>query len=165
MGYYHHLPSFNYIFIRILIITTIYTIDHMARLVDGKKHFYLKNEIWRKTPVIYRCQSGRSDTGVNELKSGQTLDYSFETYFLEPALYFCHFYFERKDRVLDVYAVDMEDGCSLDRFRDRCINHHIEWVIREDGFYSHCVYFRNDEYCSKPPPTPEPTPLRKWYNW
>ncbi|KAK9675682.1 hypothetical protein RND81_11G023300 [Saponaria officinalis] len=166
----HHLPSFNYIFVTILIITTICTIDHMARQVDGKRrHFYLKNEIWRNPPVVYRCQSGIQDSGIKELKSGQTLDYSFEDYLFLETLYFCHFYFQRKDRIFDVLTDKMEFKCILsqrpeDLYWVKCFNYHVEWVIREDGFYSRCVYFINDR-CSSPPDTPSPSPLVKRHSW
>ncbi|KAK9675674.1 hypothetical protein RND81_11G022500 [Saponaria officinalis] len=168
MGY-HQLPSINYIFITTLIITIISTINHITRPVYGKQHFYLKNEIWRNPPVKYRCQSGRDDTGVHELKPGQTLDYRF-TDILSSALYFCHFYFEQKDKVFDVYTRKLENRCrALGRFKgywyDQCYNYHMEWVIRKDGFHGRCVYYKSN-YCWSPkiPAAPKSVPL-VFYRW
>ncbi|KAK9675679.1 hypothetical protein RND81_11G023000 [Saponaria officinalis] len=165
----HQLPSFNYIFITTLIITVISTIDHMTRPVYGKQHFYLKNEIWRNPPVKYRCQSGRDDTGLHELKSGQLLDYKFTDLFF-TRLYFCHFYFGRKDKVFDVYTFKMENQCralgGMSRYYEHCYNSHIEWVIREDGFHGRCVYYKLAG-CGSPPPGVEAPTTQSlvFYSW
>ncbi|KAK9675673.1 hypothetical protein RND81_11G022400 [Saponaria officinalis] len=163
---YHHLKPFNYIFITTLIIT--------ITQIHGDLHFYLKNEMRRNPPVTYRCQSGSSDTGLQELNPGQTLDYKFENDFYSiRTLYFCHFYFKRKDKVFDVYKRSMAEDCALARSNiygpwDYCFRDHVEWVIRKDGFYKHCVFFYNDylaDVCYSPPTAPQSSPLQKVYSW
>ncbi|KAK9675672.1 hypothetical protein RND81_11G022300 [Saponaria officinalis] len=166
---YHHSKPFNYIFITTLLI--IITITQ----VYGDFHFYLKNEIWRHSPVTYRCQSGSSDTGIRKLNPGQTLDYKFKMdFFSIETLYFCHFYFKRKDKVFDVYKSSIEKECAIARRRiygpslGDCFSYHVEWVIRKDGFYKHCVFFKNNDFfdsCVLPPMPPKSSPLQKVYSW
>ncbi|KAK9669238.1 hypothetical protein RND81_13G118200 [Saponaria officinalis] len=123
---------------------TLITMMVMVRPIEGKRHFYIRNEVGK--PVIFRCQSGEEDLGYRILEPGKIFDHGFTSLKFGHLLYFCHFYMEHKDIRFDVYSNSVGGGCDPGkRFPDlphpQCYNGHTEWVVREDGFYKHCVYY------------------------
>lgn len=88
--------------------------------------------------LLLRCQSKDDDLGYHVLHNSETYDWGFKPNIIfRSTLFFCHFYWDGKDRVFDVYK-DSTMG-----FRGDCINPFGDptcyWKVSPDGFY-----FSND---------------------
>lgn len=89
-------------------------------------------EIINKLPddlrlLDFRCQSKNSDLGMHTLAQDQTYSWQFTAG--PTTLWFCHFYWNQKDVVFNVY--DHVYQCfSNDAATDDCY-----YQVRGDGFY------------------------------
>ncbi|KAK9684710.1 hypothetical protein RND81_10G227100 [Saponaria officinalis] len=123
--------------------------------------FRITNGIGRWPVVTYRCQTGEKDFGYKELKPGESIDFEFPSSAFKRTLYFCHFYFDGKDKLFDVYS-DHADyySCNLGF---PCFSGFHEWIIKEDGFYRHCVFPKPPYFwCHWFPTPPEISTLTTW---
>ena len=80
-------------------------------------------------PLRFRCQSKDDDLGEHTLNTGQEFNWKFSPNILGTTLFFCHFYWNSKDRSFAVYDDRLRDLCS-DSFKSQCY-----WVAKPDGFY------------------------------
>ena len=79
-------------------------------------------------PLQCRCQSKDDDFGLHTISNGQEFSWKFSPNLIQSTLYFCHFYWNSKDKSFVVY--------------DKNIGHHygdkknnFYWEVKPDGFY------------------------------
>ncbi|KAL9232739.1 hypothetical protein vseg_007811 [Gypsophila vaccaria] len=166
--------SKNVLFSTLLSTVILLVILSMITEVKGDDyHFHIRNDIGRWPVVTYRCQSGDEDLGYKQLRPGEDFHYKFKPGWLwSRTLYFCHFYFDGKNKMFDVWReeVDAPYCRRLDNKLDwhqNCYRGQLEWVIRDDGFYKHCIFVpRNDHRCKgNHGPQPDPCKLEKVHGW
>ncbi|KAJ9555629.1 hypothetical protein OSB04_010243 [Centaurea solstitialis] len=82
----------------------------------------------------FRCQSKDDDLGNVVRNAGEDYDIKFCLNVWKSTLYFCHFYWEGKQQVFDVFSHGaLSDKICFGRvhgFKNDCY-----WSVREDGFY------------------------------
>ncbi|KAL9243236.1 hypothetical protein vseg_017148 [Gypsophila vaccaria] len=161
--------NFKKSMLKAMTLTTI-MVAVIVSPIEGKRHFYIRNEA--NEPVILRCQSGNEDLGYRTLGPGLTFDYGFTSLRFGHLLYFCHFYMGHMDQIFDVYSNSVSGGCEP--FKNypelphpQCFNGHAEWVIKDDGFYKHCVFYGiKDTICQESETTfLPPTNRTKLHEW
>ncbi|KAK9664518.1 hypothetical protein RND81_14G047900 [Saponaria officinalis] len=156
-----------------LIMLTIATMFVMAKLSLGYEYFYITSAVVGKhSPVKFRCQSGDEDTGELVLHEGSTYEHRFDGMW-SNTLYFCHFYLDNKDKVFDVWVYKPDkEGCWIWKTNpwylpdERIHNGQVEWVIKDDGFYKHCVYKKRElDNEGRMKKLPLDTMIVKKYDW
>ncbi|XP_009769560.1 S-protein homolog 5-like [Nicotiana tabacum] len=82
--------------------------------------------------LTLRCQSKDDDLGYHTLNViGQEFRFKFQEQFGGGTLFFCHFYWNGKDKAFDVFNDFISDQCgSLGALVSECF-----WKVQEDGFY------------------------------
>lgn len=84
---------------------------------------HITNELPSNTQKLtIRCQSKEKDLGYHVLLVGQDYYWGFHRNLTGSTLYFCHFWWNKKDKVITVY----------DRYSD---GRHSFWTVKADGFY------------------------------
>ncbi|MFS8004764.1 putative plant self-incompatibility S1 [Helianthus anomalus] len=82
--------------------------------------------------VTVRCQSKDDDLGYHVLHS-PNLEYQWK--FCETisgsTLFFCHFWWQNKEQIFDVFNISMAQWCFVDHLEGNTCN----WEIKDDGFY------------------------------
>ena len=81
--------------------------------------------------VLARCKSKDTDFGDKWLAFNQDFQWKFCEAYFEHTLYFCHFYWESKEQVFEVFNKRYMYECNIDHGDDNpCY-----WLVQEDGFY------------------------------
>lgn len=78
------------------------------------------------------CASGDDNLGYHYLSDNQEFNWSFCQAIAWTTLYFCHFWWNSKNKVFDVFNNPVhcvEDG-KLPKITTQCA-----WVVKPDGFY------------------------------
>jgi len=78
----------------------------------------------------FRCQSKDDDLGYHKLHVGEGYYWKFKDNFFGNTLFFCHFYWQKKEKVFDVFNKDIE--CNIVAFGT---THKCYWLVKADGFY------------------------------
>ncbi|KAK4724765.1 hypothetical protein R3W88_027544 [Solanum pinnatisectum] len=82
-------------------------------------------------PLKLRCQGKNHDLGDRTLNVSEEYKFMFKAQYSGGTLYFCHFYWNGKDKIFDVFNDNISSGCgSLAAFLSQCY-----WKVQEDGFY------------------------------
>ncbi|KAK3000344.1 hypothetical protein RJ639_021879 [Escallonia herrerae] len=107
-----------------------------------KAEVHVFNFLPGEIPLALHCQSKDDDIGYHTLAYGQELSWKFNPhYIIENTLFFCHFWWNSRDRSFTVY-----DEHRLDR-KCRKYNTHsfgtCYWYVTEDGFYLARYYTDN----------------------
>ncbi|XP_058202574.1 S-protein homolog 5-like [Rhododendron vialii] len=76
----------------------------------------------------FRCQSGDDDLGNQTLSFGQYYDFHFNP--SSYTLFFCHFYWNSKDKSIDVYKQSLAGKCE-----HRLVHYDCFWRVTPIGFY------------------------------
>ncbi|XP_058201633.1 S-protein homolog 5-like [Rhododendron vialii] len=82
----------------------------------------------------FRCQSKDSDLGLRTLNDGQEFSWKFYPHIFFRTLFFCHFYWETKDKSFVVYNQEIDGSCKNKKSEFNCY-----FRVSPDGFY-----FSND---------------------
>lgn len=84
------------------------------------------------SPLRVHCQSKDDDLGYHDLHPSESVHWEFGVNFSGSTLYFCHFWWGKKDAVFDVYTYPWsKDYCGNGLlFTNKCL-----WFVQEDGFY------------------------------
>lgn len=85
----------------------------------------------RNSNVLVHCKSKDDDIGDKQLSFNQRFNWKFCANHFQTTLYFCHFYWESKEQVFDVYNRTMMDVCDANLGDNNPCN----WVFQQDGFY------------------------------
>ncbi|KAK9740745.1 hypothetical protein RND81_03G057500 [Saponaria officinalis] len=147
----------------VIITLVVVILSKITEQALAQEQFQITNGIGRWPAVYYRCQTGDEDLGYKYLNPSQSVVFKYEnTWWLNNVLYFCHFYYNGKDKVFDVYKeADDEIECFYDSY---CYQGYMEWVIKDDGFYLRCN-FSYIQGCDLYKTPPQPTPLIKKHGW
>lgn len=124
--------SFSIFFLLSLFHLSFTTCEEKFHLTKGYEIHIVNGLPSNKAPLKFRCQSGNDDLGYHTLLVGEEYSWKFHIGLIGNTLYFCHFYWERKDAVFDVF-----DG---GRFYPECDHpslHDLKcyWLVKADGFY------------------------------
>ncbi|KAL7177393.1 hypothetical protein ACSBR2_030700 [Camellia fascicularis] len=91
---------------------------HIINDLPTNSHFFL----------LVRCQSKDDDFGMHKLESGEEFCWRFKPNIIKTTLFFCHFYWDTKDAIFNVYDRKLDD--------DYCYKFNTcYWSVRDDGFY------------------------------
>lgn len=84
-------------------------------------------------PLTFHCASKDNDLGFHHPKVGDDFHFQFvpRSWPFARTLFFCHFWWGKKDAAFDVYTYELSPNCSWD---DRSISY-CYWKVQEDGFY------------------------------
>ncbi|GER25020.1 plant self-incompatibility protein S1 family [Striga asiatica] len=80
-------------------------------------------DLIQRPSLTFRCQSKDNDLGYHTLNFRQKYHWEFKLNFWGSTLFFCHFYWNGKQQVFDVFN-GRKDHFTV-----------INWVVKEDGFY------------------------------
>ncbi|KAI5655991.1 hypothetical protein M9H77_24784 [Catharanthus roseus] len=72
------------------------------------------------------CASGDDDLGFHNLTVNQDFNWSFRVNIRGTTLFFCHFWWQNKDKAFEVF----NNYIATKTCRTNCY-----WLVREDGFY------------------------------
>ncbi|WOG87842.1 hypothetical protein DCAR_0207074 [Daucus carota subsp. sativus] len=128
-------PSTTSLFIKLLTLSLVCSaclckihVDISNHLPDGSP------------PLTVRCQSGDDDLGYHELYPNQpSYTWGFGPSWFATTLFFCHFWWDGKDAVFDVYNEDwgvyycarfIQSGRYSKKVSDTCY-----WQVKSDGIY------------------------------
>lgn len=83
-------------------------------------------------PLEVRCQSKDDDLGHRILQPHEEFWWRFKPTLIGNTLFFCHFWWNGKDKSFDVYDNNKMGG--------KCINRSVGtntcyWLVQQDGFY------------------------------
>lgn len=81
---------------------------------------------------FFRCQSGDDDLGYHSLLVGEEYHWKFRINLFGDTLFFCHFYWQNKDKSFDVFNGNIYFP-SCDAVKDGY--HQCYWLAKDDGFY------------------------------
>ena len=75
------------------------------------------------------AKSKDDDLGTHTLRTGQEFNWEFTPNFFGRTLFFCHFYWDTKDKSFAVFDNRLSYLCS------KTFNSNCYWVVKPDGFY------------------------------
>ncbi|KAK1436191.1 hypothetical protein QVD17_01969 [Tagetes erecta] len=113
----------------------------MMNMPKGKINGCLYNKLHivmidsRVNNLRLHCKSGDDDLGDVWRNAGEEFSISFCLNIWKTTLYFCHFYWESKQKVFDVYAMERgndPDYCYTSQFFGQV---ECRWMVKDDGFY------------------------------
>lgn len=73
--------------------------------------------------LTLHCQSKDDDLGYHDLRVGQDFQWGFHRNMRGTTLFFCHFWWNNKQRAFAVYNSIISEG------------RHSFWIVKADGFY------------------------------
>lgn len=97
-----------------------------------------------KIPLEFHCASKDDELGYHKPKVGDDFHWRFRINAIESTLFFCHFWWGKKQRAFEVFNRHLVKYCSGD-----FPTHFCYWKVQADGFYL-------GETLSQ---------LQKWYDW
>ncbi|KAM7466306.1 hypothetical protein LguiB_013868 [Lonicera macranthoides] len=104
----------------------------MADLNSGSPHVMMTPRIGlpKNTDLLeFRCQSKDDDLGYRKLHVGEGYYWKFKDNFFGITLYFCHFYWQKKEKVFNVFNRDTVCDVVTGDI------HKCYWLVKPDGFY------------------------------
>lgn len=104
----HKFIFFSFIFVLNLVMvkgswTPRYQVHINNNLHDGSN------------PLRLRCKSKDDDLGDKVRSVNEEFTFAFNEHVLGGTLFFCHFYWNSKDKSFDVFNDTMADKCGLER--------------------------------------------------
>lgn len=119
----------------------ILTISLLCSICLSKTHIDITDHLSNGSiPLTLRCQSKDDDLGYHKLYPNQpSYTWSFVPSFISKTLFFCHFWFNGKDAVFDVFNQENWGADYCDRYSHSFPWKHISstcyYQVRDDGFY------------------------------
>ncbi|MCD7473065.1 hypothetical protein HAX54_014650 [Datura stramonium] len=81
-------------------------------------------------PLTLRCQDKHHDLGNQTINVSQEFRFKFNGQIFGGTLYFCHFYWNGRDKVFDVFNDNISGGCgSLGAFLSECYWKALEIIV------------------------------------
>ncbi|KAM3356797.1 hypothetical protein P3S68_023511 [Capsicum galapagoense] len=95
-----------------------------------KIHVHIVDGMNKRTPqLIFHCASGDNDLGWHRPGyKGSDFQFSFKQNFFIETVFFCHFWWGKKDVAFEVYR--NTGACGHEDHTGTCL-----WLVKEDGFY------------------------------
>ncbi|KAG5560507.1 hypothetical protein RHGRI_003726 [Rhododendron griersonianum] len=113
-------------------VILIFHLLFMQTLCQQDEKIFFKTTVHIKSAVEgqlqFRCQSGDNDLGNQALSTGQYYDFHFNP--SGSTLFFCHFYWNSKDRSFAVYKQSLAGTCEHGLVHYDCF-----WKVTPTGFY------------------------------
>ncbi|KAM3247619.1 hypothetical protein P3L10_009386 [Capsicum annuum] len=101
-------------------------------------HVFIHNALPENSqPLTLRCQSKDDDLKTNVLNVNDVYDFRFQLHVFGGTLFFCHFYWNNKDLIFDVFNNHISNHCGGmdgDIGRDAGL-FECHWRVQNDGFY------------------------------
>ncbi|KAM3236222.1 hypothetical protein T459_15220 [Capsicum annuum] len=111
-----------------ILLTTLYFVNFFPATHGLSYELHIVNDLPNTDTLWYHCASGDKDFGYNKLKVGEDFHFSFSINLLFTTLYFCHFWWDKKQNVFDVFNKGLVSICSRD--------HTCYWKVKNEGFYA-----------------------------
>ncbi|KAM3249500.1 hypothetical protein T459_14254 [Capsicum annuum] len=122
------------IFLILLLLTILLDLPtSKSCFLTRKYHVHVINKLPSNSSNLkIHCAAGDDERGNHYLAANQEFDWSFCQGFAWTTLYFCHFWWNSKDKVFDVYndPVHCVNDGKLPKLTTQCA-----WVVKADGFY------------------------------
>ncbi|KAF3623592.1 putative glutamate receptor 3.6-like [Capsicum annuum] len=126
------LPLVNIFFI-LLLITSLDLSLGLKCLFSEKFEVHVINKLPPGSPQLkLHCASKDNDLGYHDPTIDGDFNWSFCSALFGRTLYFCHFWWNSKDKAFDVF--NSEFYCVKDQ---KVVNYlrYCKWEVRSDGFY------------------------------
>lgn len=140
--------NFNTKFLFISLIFLLNLIFARSIGISSKYAVYIINNLPNDTePLIVHCKSGDDDLGQRVLHKNEEFSFSFRRKVLiGSTLYFCHFWWDKKDKSFDVFNnhIAEKDCGKVNSDLNECY-----WKVQEDGFYFGAHRYPPPEYYKK----------------
>lgn len=107
----------------------------LGLILQPKFEVRVENDILLEgaAPVTIHCASGDDDLGYHTLDRKVYVKWVFRENLFLTTRFFCHFWWEQKQRAFDVFYSSWSEFCNAPKgTRDRNMCY---WVIKPDGFY------------------------------
>lgn len=113
----------------LLVILALY-LSNIAYACIGTNKYTVRidNEIPRDS-IRAHCKSKDDDLGMKSLASKQHFQWSFCQNIWQTTLYFCHFYWQSKQQVFNVFNQTMGYACFFGEIAE------CRWIVKPEGFY------------------------------
>ncbi|KAI3459597.1 hypothetical protein Pfo_016260 [Paulownia fortunei] len=123
-----HLIIKNLVFLFILSINLVQIIDavHFTKRYEINIYDVLPQN---SSKLITHCQSGDDDFGNHTLYLNQYQRWSFYTNIFGTTRFYCHFWWNQKQRIFDVFYAKNAGICETG------LTNTCSWVVKADGFY------------------------------
>ncbi|XP_058202573.1 S-protein homolog 3-like [Rhododendron vialii] len=99
---------------------------------QGDTKLFIKTTVHIKSDVAgqlrFRCQSGNDDLGNQILSTGGYYAFNFHPSFTTE--FFCHFYWNSRDKIFDVYNASITGACEHGFVHYDCY-----WRVSPTGFF------------------------------
>lgn len=116
--------------------------------ISSRYNVYITNNLPNDTnPLTLHCKSKDDDLGQRVLHKNEEFSFSFRRkIIIESTLYFCHFWWEQKDKSIDVFNnhIAEKDCGRVNPDLMECY-----WKVQEDGFYFGAHRYPPPEYWKK----------------
>lgn len=137
----------------LILLSNFLLMIHGGIIVYPKFEVRVLNDInsTKSPPLRIHCASGDDDLGNHTLYYLQNFHWQFRINFWLTTRFFCHFWWDNKQRVFDVFYAGWHEFCEdPDSFDDINLCY---WVVKTDGFY-----FTNKRQFS-------PNDIERKYTW
>ncbi|OIT24854.1 hypothetical protein A4A49_55509 [Nicotiana attenuata] len=118
--------------------------------ISSRYNVYITSNLPNNTqPLTVHCQSGDDDLGYKVLHPNEEFSFSFRRKVLiGSTLYFCHFWWENKDKSFEVFNnhIAEKDCGNVNGDLDECY-----WRVQADGFYFGAHRYPPPPYLMKEP--------------
>lgn len=103
---------------------------------SSKGEVHIMNGIQNSTapinPLWFRCQDKHTDFGKRSLNTNGEFSWNFTINFFQTTLYFCHFYWQSKQAIFDVFSSSVSADCG---YRIENHDHICFWIATPSGFF------------------------------
>ncbi|KAI5683914.1 hypothetical protein M9H77_05142 [Catharanthus roseus] len=101
-----------------------------------KFHIHVVNNLPNNSnPLTVHCQSKDTDLGYHTLHVNEEIQWHFCTHIVFRTLFFCHFWWNNKQAVFDVFKETHDFGVLCQNTIPGEGRHTCHWAVKEDGFY------------------------------
>ncbi|KAK4730592.1 hypothetical protein R3W88_023580 [Solanum pinnatisectum] len=140
--------NFNSKFLFLSLIFLLNLIFARSFGISSRFNVYITNNLPNDTnPLTLHCKSGDDDLGQRVLHKNEEYSFSFRRkIIIGSTLYFCHFWWEQKDKSIDVFNnhIAEKDCGRVNPDLMECY-----WKVQEDGFYFGAHRYPPPEYWKK----------------
>ncbi|WMV44317.1 hypothetical protein MTR67_037702 [Solanum verrucosum] len=139
---------------KILFLSIIFLLD----LVLAKSNGWITNNVEvhiinalppNSKPLALHCKSGDDDLGNKTISTHDEFDIYFNEKLFGGTLFFCHFWWNSKNIVFDVYNNHVSKSSEKDCGRLNPDLMECYWKVQEDGFYFGAHRYPPPEYWKK----------------
>ena len=113
-----------FLFVQICLVSEFVFVN--GCFLTAKHHIHILSNLPSNSPQLkVHCASGDDDLGDHVLYPNQDYQWSFCADFLPTTLYFCHFWWGKKNQAFEVFHEKLT----------KLITHESVWIPKSDGIY------------------------------